>query len=764
MKTLQAFGLVIITILVFATAVQAQIVPGYSVTGQSAAGGDTDAQRVLDQLSASGSSEQDLNALVAQLSDTRIRQIFLTVLRERLDEQTVKPQSAPVFAQLDSKLELIRDNLILTLKALPRVVNIPKFLFDSFNQGKSSFHIVFVIVAILVIYLIAYVGERLVDAGLRKWLTKSPNDAPRSRINKLVNHCNNFLSNIVRILVFSVIVFGIFFAVWQGHPPTRLFVVSVTTTVIAVRLALFLTAFALAPGPAGERLFAFEPDAARVVRRGLEQVIYALAVVALLNLFLAQFGFDRDAALAFGLLLGTLVLIMLVRLVLVSRRPVAALIRGPNEEPNLLIRGVAAGWYIVALLYLAFLYFGAIFSRLSGAPGDDEPTVGPGFISIAIVLAVPFVSVVARALADAWKEANRDGDTETEAHLKLSFVDVFYRVFRLGLIIGAIVLIARAWGVDFVGATESAIGQRFSEAIFTIAIAAILAYTLWLVVEVAIGGSSEETEDEEVDAGGEGGGAGATRLQTVLPLLRRFFQITILVIGSMIVLSSLGVNIGPLIAGAGVIGLAIGFGAQRLVTDIISGLFYLIDDAFRAGEYVDIGVVKGRVEATNVRSLVLRHHRGALHTVPYSEIKHLTNYSRDWVIMKLEFRVTYDTDINKVKKIFKQIGQDLLDDPVIGQDFLEPFKSQGVKSMEESAMIVRGKFMARPGKQFTIRKELYTRIQKAFEENDIHFAHRRVAVDLPPGFENHPQAEQIAEAAAAAAAAADEPETQGNVR
>ena len=216
--------------------------------------------------------------------------------------------------------------------------------------------------------------------------------------------------------------------------------------------------------------------------------------------------------------------------------------------------------------------------------------------------------------------------------------------------------------------------------------------------------------------------------------------------------------------GAGVLGLAIGFGAQKLVTDIISGLFYLIDDAFRAGEYVDIGVVKGRVEATNVRSLVLRHHRGPLHTVPYSEIKHLTNYSRDWVIMKLEFRVTYDTDVNKVKKIFKQIGQDLLDDPVIGQDFLEPFKSQGVKSMEDSAMIVRGKFMTKPGDQFTIRKEIYTRVQKAFEENGIQFAHRRVAVDLPPGFENHPQTEQIAEAAAAAVAAADEPETQGNVR
>ena len=233
-----------------------------------------------------------------------------------------------------------------------------------------------------------------------------------------------------------------------------------------------------------------------------------------------------------------------------------------------------------------------------------------------------------------------------------------------------------------------------------------------------------------VDAGGEGGGAGASRVETMMPLIRRFFQITIVVISIMIMLSSLGINIGPLIAGAGVVGLAVGFGAQTLVTDVISGLFYLIDDAFRTGEYVDIGVVKGRVEKMNVRSLVLRHHRGALNTVPYSEIKHLKNYSRDWVIMKLVFRVTYDTDVNQVKKIFKKIGQDLLADPVLGPGFIEPFKSQGVLLMEDSAMIVRGKFMAKPGEQFMIRNEIYNRVQKAFDEDGIKFAHRRVLVHM----------------------------------
>jgi small-conductance mechanosensitive channel len=199
----------------------------------------------------------------------------------------------------------------------------------------------------------------------------------------------------------------------------------------------------------------------------------------------------------------------------------------------------------------------------------------------------------------------------------------------------------------------------------------------------------------------------------------------------MIILSSLGVDIGPLLAGAGVVGLAIGFGAQTLVRDIVSGVFFLLDDAFRVGEYIDLGNVKGTVEKISIRSMQLRHHRGALNTVPFGEISYLTNYSRDWAIMKLEFRVTYDTDVALVKKIFKQINTELMANPEIAPNLIAPLKSQGVMSMEDSAMVIRAKFTAKPGEQFVIRREVYTRVQKAFEEAGIKFAHRQVTVHVP---------------------------------
>jgi small-conductance mechanosensitive channel len=147
----------------------------------------------------------------------------------------------------------------------------------------------------------------------------------------------------------------------------------------------------------------------------------------------------------------------------------------------------------------------------------------------------------------------------------------------------------------------------------------------------------------------------------------------------------------------------------------------------------------------------LRHHRGALHTIPFGEISHLTNYARDWVIMKLPFRLTYDTDVEKVRKLIKKLGVALLDDPEIGDKFVQPLKSQGVFSMEDSAMIMRVKFMTKPGDQFTVRKTVYAEIRALFEKEGIKFAHRQVSVrvaDLEPGQTLTPeQKEAIAGAA-----------------
>ena len=212
-------------------------------------------------------------------------------------------------------------------------------------------------------------------------------------------------------------------------------------------------------------------------------------------------------------------------------------------------------------------------------------------------------------------------------------------------------------------------------------------------------------------------------------------------------------------ASAGVVGLAIGFGAQTLVRDIFSGAFYLFDDAFRRGEYVDIGGVKGTVEKISVRSFQLRHHLGALHTIPFGEIQSLTNYSRDWVMMKLQLRLTYDTDPEKVRKLIKKLGQTLLNDPEIGDTFLQPLKSQGVLEMQDSAMVFRVKFMAKPGDQWVIRKRVFQEIRDLFAREGIQFAHKQVTVRLADESPENLTEQQTKAVTAAALAHEDDDDT-----
>ena len=190
----------------------------------------------------------------------------------------------------------------------------------------------------------------------------------------------------------------------------------------------------------------------------------------------------------------------------------------------------------------------------------------------------------------------------------------------------------------------------------------------------------------------------------------------------MMALAELGVEIGPLIAGASVVGVAIGFGAQTFVRDVIAGMFYLLDDAFRVGEYIQAGHYKGTVEGFSIRSIKLRHHRGPVFTVPFSLLGAIQNQSRDWVIDKIAVGVTYDSDLEKARKLIKQIGLDLQKDPEFAPLILEPLKMQGVEQLGDFAVQIRAKMMTVPGEQFVIRRKAYAMIKKAFDENGIKFA------------------------------------------
>jgi small-conductance mechanosensitive channel len=218
------------------------------------------------------------------------------------------------------------------------------------------------------------------------------------------------------------------------------------------------------------------------------------------------------------------------------------------------------------------------------------------------------------------------------------------------------------------------------------------------------------------------------RLRTLLPIFRNALTALVLAVAALTVLAELGIEVAPLLAGAGIFGVAVGFGSQTLVKDAISGVFYLLDDAFRVGEYIQSGSYMGTVESFSLRSVRLRHHRGAIFTVPFGELGAVQNMSRDWAIDKFLLRLSFDADLPKASKLVKKIGQDLLEDAELGPLIIETLKLKGVEQIGDFGIEVSFTFTAVPGNQSTIRRHAYGMIRKAFQENGIGFAQPTVQV------------------------------------
>ncbi|MEP4978900.1 mechanosensitive ion channel family protein [Ascidiaceihabitans sp.] len=485
---------------------------------------------------------------------------------------------------------------------------------------------------------------------------------------------------------------------------------------------------------------------------------------------------------------GGLALIMAalnICVALFNRRAISNAIRNGRaaQDVALLTRLIARFWAPVVIIYVVFGWFELAFDLVLEQPLSIPLVAGAYavFMTILIVYGVINFGIEtyfqrARRIQDMNAILESDDDesdmtaAEVEAmelahmprHKMSTFEELARRVSGiLAFVAGSYALIS-IWGASAQSMVEeNPLTQRVLDVMVIVFIGYIVfhAFRIWIDAKIL----EEQGEVVEAELGDEGGGTSASRLATLLPLFRNFMLIIIFVTIVLIILLELGVNVGPLFAGAGVVGVAVGFGSQSLVRDIFSGAFFLFDDAFRKGEYIDIGGVKGTVENISVRSFQLRHHLGALHTIPFGEIQVLTNYSRDWVIMKLPLRVTYDTDVEKVRKLIKKLGVALLEDPIIGPDFIQPLKSQGVIEMQDSAMIIRVKFMTKPGDQWVIRKKVYQEIRELFEREGIKFAHKEVTVRLADGNVEDLTPEQRKTVTAAAQAAIDDDLLEGGI-
>ena len=384
------------------------------------------------------------------------------------------------------------------------------------------------------------------------------------------------------------------------------------------------------------------------------------------------------------------------------RRTMAVAVAGPRPRSRWRIR-LAKLWsaIVISFLIITFITTQAALTLGSQLRGSAV------LLTALMFLATPHLDTMIGNWAQRGLESPDISIPRAAARQTARFTVLVVILTMLGTLWA--VPLAAGYGVDLLEVAKGSSG---------VALIALAAAFLWNVVGTVCG-RALRAELPAVSGDEEMLGAPRSRLGTLVPLLSGVGKSSILALAVLSILVLLGVNVWPLITGLSVFGLAIGFGSQTLVKDVVSGLFFLIDDAFRFGEYIETSGAKGTVEKISVRSVSLRHQRGALATIPYGEIGKIQNFSRDWMIEKLTFRVAFDTDVEKVRKIFKKIGQDISADPELAPDLLEPFKSQGISEVEDGTLVIRAKFKAKAGKQSMIRRAALTAVHRAFQENGI---------------------------------------------
>jgi moderate conductance mechanosensitive channel len=347
------------------------------------------------------------------------------------------------------------------------------------------------------------------------------------------------------------------------------------------------------------------------------------------------------------------------------------------------------------------------------------------FWLVLVVMALPLsIGVSRRAVENFLRPPGSPPGTEGAPSVLAVCIE---RGIRALLILGAVAVLAWGWGVDLTHyrGQETLLG-RLADGVLSTVVIVLIADFLWHAAKAALDRKLAEVAD--IGQPNTDEARRRARLRTLLPIFRNILFVLVIVVAALMALSAMGVEIGPLIAGLGVLGVAVGFGAQTFVRDVIAGMFYLMDDAFRVGEYITAGRYKGTVEGFSIRSVKLRHHRGPIFTVPFSLLGAVENMSRDWVIDKISIGVTYDSDLVLAKKLIKQIGLDLAKDPDLGPLILQPLKMQGVDELGDYAVQIRAKMMTLPGEQFVVRRQAYTMIKKAFDENGIKFAFPTVQI------------------------------------
>jgi len=409
---------------------------------------------------------------------------------------------------------------------------------------------------------------------------------------------------------------------------------------------------------------------------------------------------------------GLVIALLAIIFVLQNRALIAKWIAGTSTISGWgrIRRSLAEIWPVLAVIYISGIYL--IYAlRIHG---------GFAYVARATTLSL-IVIVAAQVFARFIQELSRRGFA-ISPELKAQFPTLEQRANRYipiltGLTAATVYLLAaltvlQAWSVAAFAWLGSDLGRRVIGNVLSIGMELFVALALWEIFASAI-----ERYLSGIDATGI---PRQTRIRTLLPLLRTAMMSVLVVLTSLIILSHIGVDITPLLAGAGVVGVAIGFGSQALVKDIITGLFILMEDQIAIGDVVDVGRDRvGVVEAITVRTIRLRDQAGAVYTIPFSEVTTVKNLTRDFAYVVARIAISYSEDIDRVVEILRQVSEELMADEELRPLILDPFDYQGVDTLDAASVVLLVRIRTVPAKQAVVGRAFNRLVKMAFDEHRI---------------------------------------------
>jgi small-conductance mechanosensitive channel len=460
------------------------------------------------------------------------------------------------------------------------------------------------------------------------------------------------------------------------------------------------------------------------VRRLAILILFGMALVNGAELM----GLATQAGMALVKLVVLVVQLCLVIIVLQCRSSVSLYIRGSRNDRGVLAMArnrVADLWHYFAIVILLGLW--VVWAiQIEDGVGQLLRVVG---LTILVLTLGRLLLIVVLGTLDRIFHLNptmvaRYPGFERRAN---RYYPVLRGAIETAIWLATFVALLEGWGVDALGwFGHGRFGDRLLSALITVSIALVVAIAIWESANAAMERHLDRlTRAEQVTR--------AIRVKSLLPILRNILLIAILVVLGLTVLNQIGVNVGPLLAGAGILGVAIGFGSQKLVQDLITGLFLLLENAMQVGDWVTAGGLSGSVENLSIRTVRLRAGDGSLHIIPFSAVTAVTNTNRGVGNAAVSVNVALKEDPDRVGEVLQAIAVEMRADAVFGPVMLSDLQLWGVDKVDASVMTIVGQIVCTDAGRWGVQREFNRRLKKRFEELDIRIANptQTIVIDQP---------------------------------